>query len=110
VEGTPFPLGAAAELTAFRIVQEALTNTLRHATAGHVQVVIRYDAPELHVRVADDGTAPPGSGHQGHGIAGMRERAALHGGTVHAGPGPGGGWLVTAVLRPAQPAGTAVPA
>jgi len=115
VAGAPFPLGAAAELTAFRIVQEALTNTLRHAAARNVQVVIRYDAPGLQVRVADDGTArqgsgQPGSGQPGHGIAGMRERAALHGGTVQAGPGPGGGWLVTAMLRPAQPAGAAGPA
>jgi signal transduction histidine kinase len=110
VEGAAFPLGAAAELTVFRIIQEALTNALRHAAALHVQVVIRYDAPEVHVRVADDGAAAPGSGHQGHGITGMRERAALHGGTVHAGPVPGGGWLVTATLRAARPAGTAAAA
>jgi signal transduction histidine kinase len=119
VDGTPFPLGAAAELTAYRIVQEALTNTLRHAAARHVRVAIRYDAPELHVRVADDGTALPGNGHSGsghsgsgyggHGIDGMRERAALHAGTLHAGPVPGEGWLVTATLRPGR-AAAAVPA
>jgi signal transduction histidine kinase len=110
VEGARFPLGAAAELTAYRIVQEALTNTLRHGAAQHVQVQIRYDAPELHVRVADDGVTSAGSGDQGHGIDGMRERAALHGGTLHAGPVPGGGWLVTAILQPVRLAGAAVPA
>jgi signal transduction histidine kinase len=102
VEGTPFPLGAAAELTAYRIVQEALTNTLRHAAAGRASVTIVYDEPQVRVRVADDGTAKahdgqaPG-GHRGHGIDGMRERAALHGGTLRAEPSPPG-WLVEATL------------
>ncbi len=99
IEGTAFPLGAAAGLTAYRVVQEALTNTIRHAEARHARVTIRYDAPFVHVRVADDGTAAAG-GHQGHGIDGMRERAALHDGTVGAGPAPDGGWLVSATLRP----------
>jgi signal transduction histidine kinase len=107
VDGTPFPLGAAAELTAYRIVQEALTNTIRHASARHVRVAIRYAAPDLHVRVADDGTATP-SGRRGHGIDGMRERAALHAGTLRAGPVPGEGWLVTAILRPGQSPDAAV--
>jgi signal transduction histidine kinase len=85
-------------------VQEALTNTLRHAGASHAQVTIRYDAPRLEVRVADDGTAEAPEGRHGHGIDGMRERAALHHGTLSAGPAPGGGWLVAAVLQPdAQP-------
>ena len=114
VEGTPFPLGAAAELTAYRIVQEALTNTLRHAAATQAWVTISYNEPEVRVRVADDGsptipsTAPP-AGRQGHGIDGMRERAALHSGAVRAGPVPGGGWLVEATLRPgsAGPLGVA---
>ena len=115
VEGTPFRLGAAAELTAYRIVQEALTNTLRHAAARHAWVTIVYDEPQVRVQVADDGTAndgtakPPGS-RRGHGIDGMRERAALHGGTLRAGPAPKSpespesapGWLVEATLgRPA---------
>ena len=101
VDGAPFPVGAAAELTAYRIVQEALTNTLRHAAAGHAWVTISYDEPEVRIRVADDGIpviaaeAPPG-----HGIEGMRERAALHHGALHAGPADDGGWLVEATLRP----------
>ena len=101
VDGTPFPVGAAAELTAYRIVQEALTNTLRHAGARHAWVTISYDEPEVRIRVSDDGIPvmaadAPG----GHGIDGMRERAALHHGALHAGPADGGGWLVEATLRP----------
>jgi len=100
VEGTRFPLGAATELTAYRIVQEALTNTLRHAVARRAAVTISYDQPQVRVRVADDGTAQPPGAQRGHGIDGMRERAALHGGTLRAGPNPdaGEGWLVEATL------------
>ena len=100
VEGTPFPLGAAAELTAYRIVQEALTNTLRHAAARHATVTIAYDQPRVRVRVADDGIAKVPDVRRGHGIDGMRERAALHGGTLRAGPNPDSaeGWLVEATL------------
>jgi signal transduction histidine kinase len=105
IEGTAFPVGAAAGLTAYRIVQEALTNTIRHAGARNARVTIRYDAPRLQVRVADDGTAAVAAGHQGHGIDGMRERAALHDGTVVAGPAPDGGWLVSATMCP-RPGGT----
>jgi signal transduction histidine kinase len=100
VTGTPFLLGASAELTVYRIVQEALTNTLRHACARQAQVTIRYDAPCVQVRVADDGTlGVAAQAHRGHGIDGMRERAALHGGTVMAGPAPSGGWVVSSTLR-----------
>ena len=101
VDGAPFPLGAAAELTAYRIVQEALTNTLRHAEARHAWVTISYDEPEVRIRVADDGipVIPPGAS-PGHGIEGMRERVALHHGALHAGPAHDGGWLVEATLRP----------
>ena len=85
VEGTPFPLGAAAELTAYRIVQEALTNTIRHAAAQHARVTISYDEPEVRIKVTDDGI-PAVPNTQGHGIEGMRERVALHHGALHAGP------------------------
>jgi signal transduction histidine kinase len=110
VEGMPFPLGAAAGLTVYRIVQEALTNTIRHAAASRASVTIGYDAPLVHVRVSDDGTASPlpgAEGQRGRGIDGMRERAALHEGTVAAGPAPGGGWTVSATLRCGQVAGDA---
>ncbi|MFY9932359.1 MAG: sensor histidine kinase [Streptosporangiaceae bacterium] len=98
--GPPFPLGAAAELTVYRIVQEALTNTLRHAAATRATVAITYHYPELRLRITDDGTAPAGAA-PGHGLDGMRERAALHGGTLRAGPMAGTGWLVEATLFPA---------
>jgi len=110
ISGAPFPLGAAAGLTVYRIVQEALTNTIRHASAGQASVSIAYDAPLVRVLVSDDGTAaaPPATGvaaatgaaaRPGHGIDGMRERAALHDGTLVAGPAPDGGWAVSATLR-----------
>jgi signal transduction histidine kinase len=107
VEGSPFPLGGAAELTAYRVVQEALTNAIRHAGARQAHVTISYDYPEVRVRVADDGPGPgqrPGSGppQPGHGLDGMRERVALHGGALYAGPAPGGGWLVETAFRPDQ--------
>jgi signal transduction histidine kinase len=93
-------MGAAAELTAYRIVQEALTNTLRHAEASRARVTIRYDAPRLELGVTDDGEADLPRNQSGHGIHGMHERAALHNGMVRAGPAPDGGWAVTATLRP----------
>jgi signal transduction histidine kinase len=104
IEGSPFPLGAAAGLSVYRIVQEALTNTIRHAEATRARVTIGYAAPRVEVEVADDGTAAAdrpfaADWPQGHGIGGMRERAALHDGTVSAGPAAGGGWLVTASLH-----------
>jgi signal transduction histidine kinase len=122
VAGPSFPLGAAAELTVYRIVQEALTNALRHAGARRALVTITYDNPEVRVRVADDGPPadqspvsgqPCASGQfrvPGHGLDGMRERVALHGGTLCAGPAPGGGWLVEAILRTAAPRPGRVPA
>ena len=99
VEGVPFSLGAAAELTAYRIVQEALTNTLRHAGARRARVTISYDEPQVQIRVSDDGRAKARN-TAGHGIDGMRERAALHQGALRAGPAHEGGWLVEATLRP----------
>ena len=113
VEGTAFPLGAAAELTVYRIVQEALTNTLRHAGARRAQVTLGYADPAVRVRVTDDGAAsrPGGEAAQdrgkegpGHGLDGMRERVALHGGMLRAGPGPAaaGGWLVEVSFRVEQ--------
>jgi signal transduction histidine kinase len=104
-EGTPFPLSPATGLSAYRIVQEALTNAIRHSGATRARVTVAYDAPWVELRIADDGTAKPGltgppGPVRGHGIDGMRERAALHGGRVTTGPAPEGGWLVTAALRP----------
>jgi signal transduction histidine kinase len=84
------------ELSAYRIVQEALTNVRKHAPGAAATVELAWTADRLLVRVADDG--PGADGTPGHGLAGMRERAASVGGTLDAGPGSGGGFVVTATL------------
>jgi signal transduction histidine kinase len=105
VSGQPFPLPASAQLTLYRIVQEALTNTMKHADATSAHVRLAYRCEEVEIEVTDDGrlgvAAPPGGGPVagGHGLAGMRERAAVFGGEVSAGPRPEGGWRVHALLR-----------
>ncbi|WP_374214731.1 sensor histidine kinase [Streptomyces sp. SKN60] len=103
--GRPDALDPGVQLTVYRIAQEALTNTLKHAgTDTRAQLTITAaDDAELHIRLEDTGPAGglPQPGGEGHGIAGMRERAALYGGTVTAGPRPGGGWSVDAVLHTA---------
>ncbi|MCY0948020.1 histidine kinase [Streptomyces sp. H27-S2] len=93
-------LPAALEATVHRVVQEALTNVVKHAVASQVEVRLEYGARTLTVSVADDGRGPrPGPGGGGHGLIGIRERAAAHGGTAEAGPGPGGrGFVVRVVL------------
>lgn len=93
-------LSAAVDLTAFRIVQEALTNVVRHSAARQAVVVLDWRDPgALVVRVEDPGPAVLGdAGGSGSGLAGMRERAAAFGGTIAAGPLPGGGFLVRAEL------------
>jgi signal transduction histidine kinase len=101
--GARFALSEAAELTVYRIVQEALTNALKHASDPRsVMVTITYDDPEVSVLVTDDGAGPTrasnGNGG-GHGVAGMSERAAAFGGSLRAGPRPDGGWRVEATLR-----------
>ena len=94
IEGTP------SELPAYRIVQEALTNVVRHAGPATARVAVRHSPGQVAVEVVDDGrgAVPGDQGHGGHGIAGMRERAALYGGTLEAGPLPGGGFRVAASL------------
>jgi signal transduction histidine kinase len=97
----------AAALTAYRIVQEALTNVVRHAPGAEATVRVAIGPAGVRIRVTDTGQAAglPGPGHAaGHGIAGMRERAAIFGGTLDAGPLPGGGFQVTAFLPVPAPA------
>ena len=96
-------LDVGVQLAAYRIVQEALTNTLKHAGPHtRIQLGLLVDGPRLRITVRDTGPpagerpVPPAG--EGHGVVGMRERAALYGGTVTAGPLPGGGWSVTAEL------------
>ena len=101
LDGPPPPLPDAVELAVYRIVQEALTNVTRHARATVVTVRLRYD-DGVSVEVTDDGhggqPGGPATGEPGNGIVGMRERAEALGGTVEAGPGPGGGFRVAAHL------------
>ena len=100
VTGPPFPLPAAVDLAAYRIVQESLTNVIRHAGPAVATVSVSYYPDELDIDVTDTGHGPPASpgSTAGHGQAGMRERAAAVGGTVQTGPCPGGGYQVTARL------------
>jgi signal transduction histidine kinase len=97
--GKPRELPEGAELAAYRVVQESLTNTRKHAgLAATAAVTLRYEPEGLTVEVTDDGMAPVSEQSGGHGLAGMRERIAMYGGTVQAGPLPGGGFGVTAHL------------
>jgi len=99
IEGSLRPLSAAVELSAFRIVQEALTNSLKHAAAEHVRVRIRYgDTLELEIRDDGQGDESGGAGAGGNGLVGLRERVALLGGTLKAGPTSGGGYSVNAEI------------
>ncbi|MDF3288383.1 sensor histidine kinase [Streptomyces silvisoli] len=104
VEGDVASVPAAAQLTVYRLVQEALTNTLKHAAAG-VRASVRVSCPgdRVEVEVRDDGHPVPSSGEGGHGIDGMRDRVAAYGGQVEAGPLPGGGWRVAACLKLEDP-------
>lgn len=99
-EGDPPAILSGLELTAYRIIQEALTNTLRHAQASEARVSIRYSPQSIGLEVADNGIGPSknGSTDTGHGLKGMRERAELFGGKLTAGPNPGRGYLVRAEL------------
>jgi signal transduction histidine kinase len=108
VASPPRELPSATDQAAYRILQESITNAIRHAGPARVTVSLTYGPDELELRVADDGRGPPDAGHgadRGQGIVGMRERAALLGGELTAGPRPGGGFQVQASLPlPPDPA------
>jgi signal transduction histidine kinase len=103
IEGEPRPLPAGVDLSAYRIVQEALTNTLKHARPAHAHVTVRYRSDDVELEVVDDGRGSTNGSPGGHGIAGMRERARLYGGTLETGGRAEGGFSVRARL----PVGTA---
>lgn len=105
VEGDVIELPPGVDLAAYRVIQEALTNTLRHAGAAIARVVVRYRPAEIELEVVDDGTASADVA-AGHGTIGMRERTALYGGTLEVGPRPEGGFGVLARL-PLGPDGAA---
>jgi signal transduction histidine kinase len=103
VEGEPVPLPAGVDLTAYRLVQEGLTNALKHAQAERAQVVVRYGAGDIELTVSDDGRGAGSGDGGGHGLVGMRERVAVYGGELEAGPRPEGGFRLRAKL-PVTPA------
>lgn len=100
VDGTPRPLPAGVDLTAYRIVQESLTNVTRHADGAHATVRVAYGEDEVTVQIDDDGRGASAQRARGtgSGIAGMRERAAALGGSLETGPRSGGGFRVRARL------------
>ena len=102
VEGEPRTLPAGVDLAAYRVLQEALTNALKHAGAARAEVVIHYGPSELELSIVNDGRAARNGG-RGHGLVGMRERVALYGGTFEAGPRDDGGYAVRATLPVDRP-------
>jgi signal transduction histidine kinase len=98
VEGSEVALPAGLGLCAYRIVQESLTNVLKHAGPARAEVYLRYSPRSLDVVVCDDGRGSDGAGPAGHGLIGMRERVAMYGGTLQAGSLQGGGFEVSAHL------------
>ncbi len=107
VQGVPGPLPSGVALAAYRTVQESLTNVRKHGgPAAQAQVILRYCEDALVLTITDDGRgAAAVTDGAGHGLIGMRERVAVYGGSLEAGPRPGGGYQVTArlPLLPAAP-------
>jgi signal transduction histidine kinase len=108
IEGAPRPLPQTLDLSAFRIVQEALTNTLKHAGLARAEVTVRYEDGLVTLEIADTGHGPDGGSitgrGTGHGLVGMRERAAMLGGELEAARADSGGFTVRARLPVATPA------
>jgi signal transduction histidine kinase len=98
VEGTPTDVAPGVDLSAYRIVQEALTNALKYAGPARAWVTVRWRDRELELEIANDGSSEAGGDGRGHGLAGLRERVALVGGSIESGPRAGGGFVVTARL------------
>ena len=98
VEGEAAPLPRAIDLSAYRIVQEGLTNALKHARAHHAEVTLRYAPDELQIEVRDDGTGGGASNGPGYGLVGVGERVKIYGGTMTAGAAPDGGFVLGARL------------
>jgi signal transduction histidine kinase len=102
IEGDPRPLPQGVDLSAYRIIQEALTNALKHAGPASGEVVLRYGDGDLEIEISDDGrggaASQPALVGGGNGLVGMRERVALHGGDLHAGARSSGGYSLSARL------------
>jgi signal transduction histidine kinase len=98
VEGAPRELAPAVDLSAYRIVQEALTNALKHAGPTSARVLIRYGEDSIQLEVEDSGKGAAAGPEGGHGLAGIRERVELFGGDLESGPRGNGGYAVRATL------------
>jgi signal transduction histidine kinase len=98
VEGEPAELPAGLDLSVYRIVQEALTNTLRHAAARRAEVALSFGHHDLRIEVRDDGRGPVDGDRLGHGLVGIRERVKIYGGEMSAAGTPGGGFVLQARL------------
>ena len=98
VEGEPTELPPGVDLSAYRVIQEALTNALKYAGPANAWVTVRWKEGELELEIANDGRSEPGGDGAGHGLDGLRERVALVGGSIESGPRDGGGFVVKAHL------------
>jgi signal transduction histidine kinase len=98
IHGEPVDLSAGLDLSAYRIVQEALTNVLKHADAGRADVALTYAPAELCIEVVDNGRTAPAPAGFGHGLVGIGERVKIYGGDLRAGRGEQGGWVLRARL------------
>jgi signal transduction histidine kinase len=98
VDGEPIPLPRAIDLSAYRIIQEGLTNALKHARASHADVTVRYGSDELQIEVRDDGRGTATTDGLGHGLVGIRERVKIYGGDMTAGAVNGGGFVLSTRL------------
>jgi signal transduction histidine kinase len=98
VDGVPFPLPRGIDLSAYRIVQEGLTNALKHAHASNAKVTFRYRMDELQIEVRDNGVGSSTSDGLGHGLVGVRERVKIYGGEMSAGKATGGGFVLSTRL------------
>jgi signal transduction histidine kinase len=98
VAGDPFPLPRALDLSAYRIVQEGLTNALKHARATNADVFVRYEPDQLRLEVRDNGLGSSTSDGLGHGLIGIRERVKIYGGEMSAGAANGGGFVLSTRL------------
>jgi signal transduction histidine kinase len=103
VKGDPVPLPPGVDVSAYRIVQEALTNTLKHAGPARAEVTVRYGGDLLEIEIVNDGAAAANGAGGGQGLAGMEERVSLYGGKLEAGPRRGGGYAVLAQLPVREP-------
>jgi signal transduction histidine kinase len=103
IAGDPVPLPPGVDVSAYRIVQEALTNALKHAGPARARVRVTYQHKDLEVEITDDGQGATAASRTGHGLVGMRERVTVYGGQLHAGNRASGGYAVHVRLPLSEP-------